>query len=189
MVVLLQIRPRRLDTPGLRGQVGLAGAVLACVTSAEGSGGGHLGGGAGAAGSAGPEGVEQLDGGLWGEILVVVIVDLDHGGVYTGTEALDLDEGEEAVGGSLSLLDSEVLLDGLDDDIGAAAAKLAGCLSERLSAKALATFCIYSPIVLNVSCAPKTGSHVCVGALALESHTVVHAWTKNLPTGVRLYIV
>lgn len=135
MVILLQIRPRRLHAPGLRGQVGLAGTVLASVTGAKGAGGGHLGGGAGAAGGAGPQGVEQLNGGLWGEVLVVVVVDLDHGGVDAGAEALNLDEGEEAVGGGLSLLDSEVLLDGLDDDVGAAAAELAGCLYERMSAE------------------------------------------------------
>lgn len=77
---------------------------------------------------AGPEGVEELLGGLGREVLVVIVVDLDHGGVDAGAETLDLEEGEEAVGRGLALLDAEVLRDGLDDGVGATTAKLAGSL-------------------------------------------------------------
>lgn len=69
-----------------------------------------------------------MDGGLGGEILVVVVIDLDHGGVDAGAEALDLEEGEEAVLGGLATLDAQVASDGLDDGVGAAAAELAGSL-------------------------------------------------------------
>lgn len=63
---------------------------------------------------------------------------MDHGGVDAGAEALDLDEGEEAVGRRLALLDAEVLLDGFDNDVGSAAAQLAGGLS---SVSNLECFC------------------------------------------------
>jgi hypothetical protein len=53
---------------------------------------------------------------------------LDHGGVDTGTKALNLDVGEEAVLGGVAGGNSEVLVDGLDDGVGAAAAELAGGL-------------------------------------------------------------
>lgn len=119
----LQIGSRRLDTPGLRRQVRLAGAVLAGLAAAEGTGRGELAGG-----GAGLEVLEQLDDGLGSQVLVVFVVDLDHGGVDAGAQALDLDKGKEAVGARLALLDAEVLLDGLDDDVGAAAAELAGSL-------------------------------------------------------------
>lgn len=95
----------------------MAGAVLAGVTAREGSGGRRLNGGrVGAL----LEALEELADGVGGQILVVFVVDLDHGGVDAGAEAFDLDEGEETVGGGLALLDAEFLLDGLDDDVGTA---------------------------------------------------------------------
>ena len=120
----LQIRPRLLDAPRVLGEVRLALAVLASLASTQRSGSGDLDvlrGGAGGLG-AGLEGLEELDRCLGGEVLVVVVVDLDHGGVDAGAEALDFDEGEEAVGGGLALLDAEVGCDGLDDGVGTAAA-------------------------------------------------------------------
>lgn len=121
---LLQIRPELLNTPRLLGKVCLSLAVLARLSSAQGSGAGDLDvlrSGAGRLG-AGLESREELDGGLGGQVLVVVIVDLDHGRVDAGAEALDLDESEEAVRSGLALLDAEVVDDGLDDGVGAAAA-------------------------------------------------------------------
>lgn len=118
---VLQVRPRLLDAPRLVQQVRLAVAVLARLPAGERARGGDLCGGANGGGAL-LEGREQGDGGLGGEVLVVVVVDLDHGGVDAGAEALDLDEGEEAVGGGLALLDAEVGGDGLDDGVGAAAA-------------------------------------------------------------------
>lgn len=102
------------------------------MTAGQGTSGGDLGGAARSGGGV-LEGLEEVDHGLGGEILVVVVVDLDHGGVDASPQALDLDEGEEAVGGGLALLNTEVVADSLDDGVGAAASELAGCLesSER----------------------------------------------------------
>lgn len=128
---LLQITPRGLDAPGLARQVRGAGAVLARLAArVDGAGLGDLGvvdgGLAVDDGDAGAEGIDELPGRLGGQVLVVVVVDLDHGRVDAGAEALDLEVGEEAVGRRLALLDAEVLLDRLDDGVGAAAAELAG---------------------------------------------------------------
>lgn len=100
----------------------MSSAVLACVPAAQRASLGHLDGGRAGRGSALLESLEELDDGLGGKVLVVVVVDLDHGSVDAGTEALDLDEGEETILGGLALLDAEVVLDGLDDDVGAASA-------------------------------------------------------------------
>lgn len=127
---ILQIRPRRLGAPRLGRQVRLPRAILASLPAAQGTGGGDLlrrGRGAGRVGAL-AEGAEELDDGLGGEVLVVVVVDLNHGGVDAGAETLDFDEGEEAVGGGLAFLDVEVFLDGLDDDVTSAAAELARSL-------------------------------------------------------------
>lgn len=170
LFLILQIGPRRLDTPGLGRQVRRAGAVLAGLAAAKGAGRGGLTGG-----STLLEVLEQLGDGRGRQVLVVVVVDLDHGGVDAGTQALDLDKGEEAVGRGLALLDAELLLDGLDDDVGTAATELAGSL-ERVSQGLCGVW----------------GSRACescqFGPESLQ-RTVVQAWTKNLPTGVRLYMV
>ena len=123
-VVSLQITARLLDAPRLARQVRQAGAVLARVPPAHGARLGRLA----HVGHALLEGGQQRLHGLGGQVLVVVVVDLHHGGVDAGAQALDLEEGEEAVGRGLALLDAQVLLDGLDDDVAAAAAELAGCL-------------------------------------------------------------
>jgi hypothetical protein len=65
-------------------------------------------------------GLEKLDGGFRCEAFVVVVIELDHGGVGAGAEALYLPEGEKTVRGSLALLDVQVLLDRLLDLLGAA---------------------------------------------------------------------
>ena len=50
-----------------------------------------------------------------GEVFVVVVVDLDHGGVDAGAEALDLADGEELVVGHAADADAKVLLAGRHD--------------------------------------------------------------------------
>lgn len=118
----LQIRSRFLDAPRLVHQVRLSGTVLACLSAAQRPRRGDLDVGAGA--GARLQGLDELSGSLGCEVFVVVVVDLDHGGVDAGSEAFNLDEGEEPVRGGLALLDAQFLLDCLDDDIGAAASKL-----------------------------------------------------------------
>merc|ERR1740128_105149 len=57
---------------------------------------------------------------LLGEVLVIVVVDLDHRGVHTGSQTLNLREREEIVLGGASCLNVEVLLDGIQDLVGPA---------------------------------------------------------------------
>lgn len=116
---LLQIRPCLLDTPWLLRQVRLPLAVLASLPSTQRAGSRHLDVLRSSAGclGAGLEGSEELDSRFGGQVLVVVVVDLDHGSVDAGTEAFDLDESEETVGGGLALLDAEVVDDRLDDGV------------------------------------------------------------------------
>lgn len=76
----------------------------------------------------GLQGFQEGDDGFGGEVLVEVVVDLDHGCVDAGAETFDFDEGEEAVLCGLPAVDAEVAFDGLLDDVGAAAAELAGRL-------------------------------------------------------------
>lgn len=117
----LQILPRLLDTPRLARQARQAGAVLARVAPAQRARLRHVGGLADVRGAL-LQGREQRLDRLGRQVLVVVVVDLDHGRVGAGAQAFDLDESEEAVGGGLALLDAEVLRDGLDDLVAAAAA-------------------------------------------------------------------
>lgn len=102
-------------------EVSQTGAVLAGAASAQRAGFGSLGTGSGGLLECGEEGLD----GLWGQILVIVVVDLDHGGVDAGSQAFDLDVGEEAVLGGVAGGNAEVLVDSLDDGVGAAAAELA----------------------------------------------------------------
>lgn len=111
---MLQIRPRLLGAPRLAEQVRLALAVLTRIPARQGPG---LGEGLRGVLSVSLETLEKVDDGLGCEVLVVVVVDLNHGGVDAGTQALDLDEGEESVLGGLALLDAEVLLDSFYDDV------------------------------------------------------------------------
>lgn len=53
--------------------------------------------------------IENLHDGLLGETLVEIVVDLNHGRVGAGSEALDLEEREHAVRGNFSLSDADVL--------------------------------------------------------------------------------
>lgn len=46
------------------------------------------------------------------QVLVEVVVDLDHGGVDAGAETFDFGEGEEAVFGCFAVVDAEVCFDG-----------------------------------------------------------------------------
>lgn len=128
----LQVRPRSLGAPRLAGQVGGTSAVLAGLAAGKGTRLGNLGvvddSVRAGAGDAGLKGVEKLAHGLRRQILVVVVVDLDYGGVDAGAQALDFEEAEETVRGGLALLDAEMLPNGLYDGVGAAASELAGCL-------------------------------------------------------------
>jgi hypothetical protein len=108
-------------------QVGQAGAVLAGIAPAQRAGGGNLGAGTGSGGGVLKGCQDGLDG-LRGQILVVVIVNLDHGGVNTSTQAFDLGECEEAIFGGVAGGDSEVFGNGLDNGGTTAAAELAGGL-------------------------------------------------------------
>lgn len=109
------------------GQVGETGAVLTGVASAQRAGGGNLAGGGGVL-----EGSQDGLDGLGGQVFVVVVVDLDHGGVDAGAEALDFDVCEETVLGGVAGGDSEVLGDGLDDGGTTTATKLAWGLCRGL---------------------------------------------------------
>lgn len=128
--VRLQVRPRLLDTPRLIVQIRLAGAVLAGLPAAQGARrrhflrvrGGRRRASGGGAGAGLLQGRQQLLGRLGRQVLVVVVVDLDHGRVDAGAQALHLDEGEQAVGRRLSLLDPQLLFNCRDDLVAAAAA-------------------------------------------------------------------
>lgn len=72
------------------------------------------------------ESIEQRLSGLVGQILVEVVVDLDHGGVCASTQALDFGHGEKAVLGGLAMVDAEGVLARLHD--GVAVAEHAGSL-------------------------------------------------------------
>ena len=62
-----------------------------------------------------------------GEVLVVVVVDLDHGGVDAGAEALDLADGEELIVGHAADADAKVLLAGRHDLVTASEPAGGGC--------------------------------------------------------------
>ena len=69
--------------------------------------------------------LEQLNGVFGGEVFVDPLpVDLDHGSVGAGAQALDFLDGEHVVGGGLPIFDSEMFLAGGDDIFGAS--ELAG---------------------------------------------------------------
>ena len=62
-----------------------------------------------------------------GKVLVVVVVDLDHGRVDTGAEALDLADGEELVVGHAADADTKVLLAGRHDLVATSEPAGGGC--------------------------------------------------------------
>ena len=62
-----------------------------------------------------------------GEVLIVVVVDLDHGRVDTGAEALDLADGEELVVGHAADADTKVLLAGRHDLVATSEPAGGGC--------------------------------------------------------------
>ena len=66
-----------------------------------------------------------------GEVLVVVVVDLDHGRVDAGAEALDLADGEELVVGHAADADAKVLLAGRHDLV-AASEPAGGCCANLI---------------------------------------------------------
>lgn len=80
---------------------------------------------------------QQLYRGFGCQILVVVIVDLYHGRIYTSTQTFNLEQTEDSVLGHLSIVNAQFLLYCLHDLVGAAATKHAWCsradLYEELS--------------------------------------------------------
>ena len=62
-----------------------------------------------------------------GKVLVVVVVDLDHGRVDAGAEALDLADGEELVVGHAANADAKVLLAGRHDLVATSEPAGGGC--------------------------------------------------------------
>lgn len=112
-------------------QVGQTGAVLAGIAPAQRARGGDLGAGAGTGSGGGVlEGCQDGLDGLRGQILVVVIVNLDHGGVDASAQAFDLNVCEEAILGGVAGGDSEVFGNGLDNSGTTAAAELAWGLED-----------------------------------------------------------
>ena len=65
------------------------------------------------------------------EVLVVVVVDLDHGRVNAGAEALDLADGEELVVSHAADADAKVLLAGRHDLV-AASEPAGGCCANLI---------------------------------------------------------
>lgn len=120
------ILPHHLGTP-LRHirQTRQLGTILTALAARQRSGGGdlhRLAGGRG--GRLFQRGQESLDR-LRGEILIVVIVDLDHGRIDTGAQAFDFKEAEQPVVRGVAGGDAQMLGDGLDNLRAAAAAELA----------------------------------------------------------------
>lgn len=110
-------------------QVGQSRAVLACISAAQRTRSRHLHRLASLGGRGGLlEGGEQRLHRFGGKVLVVVVVDLDHGSVDAGTQAFDFDEGEETIFGGVSGGDTQVFRDRLDDLVATATTELAGCL-------------------------------------------------------------
>lgn len=128
------IRPHhRLRVPHRRVlQIRDTSTVFAALSLAHRTGGGDLRRlvcGRGGFLECGEEGLHRLG----REVLVVVVVDLDHGGVDTSTQTLDLNKGEEAVFRRVAGGDTQVFRDGVDDLGATAATELAWCLPVPLA--------------------------------------------------------
>jgi hypothetical protein len=145
-VVILQILPCGLGSPRLRSKACQASTVLAVSSAAKRAGLRNIDGGRIGSSSLGSEGLEEVLDGGGGKVLVVVVVNLNHGGVDAGTEAFDLENGEETVGGGLALLNAELLLDGLDDNIRAATSKLARGLCTSLVQPVFSILTIFNDV-------------------------------------------
>ena len=70
------------------------------------------------------ESLQQCDYAFGCEVFVVIVVNLNHRRVDACSETLDFDEGKEPVFRRVAGRDSEVVLDGLDDLVAAAASEL-----------------------------------------------------------------
>jgi len=108
-------------------QIRKASTVFAALSLAQGAGGRDLDRLV-RRGSGLLEGGEESLGGFGGEVLIVVIVDLNHGGVDTGTQTFDFDEGEQAVFSGVAGGDTQVFRNGFEDLGATAATELAWCL-------------------------------------------------------------
>lgn len=63
------------------------------------------------------QGLEELDSRVVCKVLIVVVVDLNHGGIRTCTKAFHLCKCEEAVWGSLAVVDTQCVFASLHDGI------------------------------------------------------------------------
>lgn len=75
-----------------------------------------------------PQGLQQRNDRLWCQILVVVVVDLHHRRIDTGTQAFNFDVRKQAVLGGVAGGDAQVVVDGFNNLVTAAATQLAWCL-------------------------------------------------------------
>ena len=116
-------RGRHLDAARLVRAALLLDRLLARSAHVGGRSATHQAGGAGlgACGLGGLlEGFQQGGGGFVGQVFVEVVVDLHHGRVGAGAEALDFGHGEEAVLGGLAVVDAQRVFAGLHDRVGVA---------------------------------------------------------------------
>lgn len=118
-------------------QIRQASAVLARLSAAERAGRWHLDGLSGfGSKSRLLQSLQERDDRLGSQVLVVVVVDLHHGGIDASTKALDLDESEQIVLRRVSRGDAKVVRDGLDNLVATAATELARCLDKGRSVSA-----------------------------------------------------
>jgi hypothetical protein len=64
--------------------------------------------------------IQEGDGRFVGQVFVVVVVDLNHGGVRARAEALDFGHGEKAVLGSLAVVDAQSVFASFHDSVAVA---------------------------------------------------------------------
>lgn len=75
------------------------------------------------------ESIKQLDSGFGCEILVVVVVDLNHWRIHASSETFDFENGEDAIWGCCAVRRyAEMFRYGLDNLVTSTATELAWCL-------------------------------------------------------------
>ena len=65
---------------------------------------------------------------LRSQVLVVLVIDLDHGRIDTGTQTFDFNVCKQTILGGVAWRNAQMFRDGLDDRIATAASELARCL-------------------------------------------------------------
>lgn len=114
------ILPQSLVTPRLASQASQAAGGLARLSSAQWTWRWQLTGLSTRRLGGVLQGLEELDSRVVCKVLVVVIVDLDHRGIRTCTEAFHLCECEETVWRSLAVVDTQCVFASLHDSIAVA---------------------------------------------------------------------